>query len=121
MPRFDGREALRAFRIFLVLLGAAALLAGAVSASRAHDHGPGSWINNEKLTDPQTGEWCCNLVDCREENVTPVDGGYLVETGEVIPQKRVIWRSPGSWWRCRYMSGAQEGQTRCLIGPPQGS
>ena len=87
----------------------------------AHDHGPGSWINNERIRDPVTGEWCCNLVDCREEpdNVEPVADGYRIRsTDELIPSARVIWRSPGGWWRCRNLT---TGATRCLIGPPQGS
>lgn len=89
--------------------------------TRSHVHGDGSWINNERLTDPLSKEWCCNLVDCREEQVEPVRGGFQVETGEVVPAQRVIWRSPGGWWRCRYMSGEKINQTRCLIGPPPGS
>jgi hypothetical protein len=103
-------------------LCAAALAAFLLCASaRAHDHGPGSWINNERLHDPVTGEWCCNTVDCREEsdNVEAVPEGYLIRsTGETIPRERVIWRSPGGWWRCRNLP---TGTTRCLIGPPQGS
>lgn len=98
----------------------------------AHDHGYGSWINNERLIDPRTKEWCCNTNDCREEpdNVEAVPGGFLVKsTGEVIPKERVIWRSPGGWWRCRYLSPTavdennqpKMGKTRCLIGPPMGS
>lgn len=86
----------------------------------AHD----SWISREKLTDPLTKEFCCNMNDCAEElgGVDPVAGGYLIrQTGEVVERKRVIWRSPGGWWRCRYLSGPKANQTRCLIGPPQGS
>lgn len=101
-----------------------ALIAGPVSLAYAHDHGPGAWINMERLTDPVTREWCCNEHDCREEpdNVEPVEGGYrIISTGEVIPHERVIWRSPGGWWRCRYMGGERAGQTRCLIAPPPGS
>lgn len=92
-------------------------LASLVVDVRAHDH----WINEQRLTDPVSGQWCCNLNDCQEEsdNIAPVDGGYLVKsTGEVIERARVIWRSPGGWWRCRNLS---TGTTRCLIGPPQGA
>jgi hypothetical protein len=99
-------------------------LAALIFIAQAHDHGDGSWINNQKLIDPVTGQWCCNLHDCREEpgNVSPVDGGYLIHsTGEVIPRERVIWRSPGGWWRCRHLGGPNVGKTRCLIGPPMGS
>lgn len=94
------------------------------SAAIAHEDGPGSWINNQRLTDPVTSEWCCNLHDCREEidNIAEVEGGYLVKsTGEVIARERVIWRSPGGWWRCRYLGGPNEGKTRCIIGPPPGT
>ena len=90
----------------------------------AHDHGAGSWINNERLIDPVTREWCCNTNDCREEpdNVEARPDGYRIRsTGEVVARERVIWRSPGGWWRCRYLSGERAGETRCLIGPPQGS
>ena len=83
----------------------------------AHDH----WISREKLTDPVTSQWCCDEKDTREENdnVRAVPGGYLIiSTGEIIAKERVIWRSPGGWWRSRNLS---DGSTRCLIGPPQGS
>ena len=50
------------------------------------------------------------------------DGYLVLETGEVIDKARVIWKSPdGAWWRCRFMSGAKAGSTRCLIGPPPNS
>ena len=91
------------------------------SAAQAHDHGPGSWINHQKLTDPVTGQWCCDERDTREEtdNIEAVPGGFLVKsTGEIIPKERVIWRSPGGWWRSRNLN---DGSTRCLIGPPMGS
>ena len=100
---------------------------GWVSYALAHTDGPGAWINQQSLSDPVTKESCCNLNDCREEtdNVRPVEGGYLViDTGEVIPPERMIWRSPGGWWRCRYLAshtlppGKRIGDTRCLIGPP---
>ena len=103
---------------------AAALAVCWCAPALAHDHGPGSWINNERLIDPVTGEWCCNTNDCREEpdNVEAVPDGYRIRsTGEVIARDRVIWRSPGGWWRCRYLSAERDGQTRCLIGPPHGS
>ena len=90
------------------------------AAASAHD----SWISRERLTDPVTREWCCNHIDCAEEvdNVEAVVGGYRIKsTGEIVARERVIWRSPGSWWRCRYLAGEKAGQTRCLIGPPQGS
>lgn len=98
------------------------ILLVSLSGAMAHDHGPGSWINNEKLTDPISKEWCCNLHDCREEtaNVVAMPGGFLIRsTREVIPSSRVIWRSPGGWWRCRRLDGTNS--TRCLIGPPSGS
>lgn len=87
----------------------------------AHDHGPGSWINNQRLTDPVTKDWCCNLIDCREEteNVRAVERGFLIlDTNEIIPTARVIWKSPGGWWRCRNL---KTNATRCLIGPPLGT
>ncbi len=91
----------------LVLLGS--------SFATAHD----SWISRNRLTDPASGEWCCNHIDCREEKVSETAGGYRVETGETIPYQRVIWKSQdGHWWRCRNMS---TNATRCLIGPPPGS
>lgn len=85
----------------------------------AHNH----WINSLRLTDPVSGEWCCNHIDCapvKVGGVTETAGGYRVtETGEVIPHTRVIWQSQdGAWWRCRNM---QTNATRCLIGPPPGS
>ena len=91
------------------------------SMAHAHDHGSGSWINHQNLRDPQTGQWCCDERDTQEENdnVEAVPGGYLIKsTGEIIPKERVIWRSPGGWWRSRNLS---DNTTRCLIGPPHGS
>lgn len=100
---------------FLLLLAALAVWAATASA---HDH----WINNLRLTDPVSGEWCCNHIDCRAEQVREVAGGYATEGGDVVPFSRVLWRSQdGRWWRCRYMAGEREGKTRCLIGPPPGS
>jgi hypothetical protein len=83
----------------------------------AHD----SWISDRGLTDPVSGQWCCNQHDCAPEQVREVGGGYLVQTGEVIPFRRVIWKSQdGRWWRCRRYQDGNE-STRCLIGPPPGS
>src|SRR3954453_7542328 len=85
----------------------------------AHDH----WISGNRMTDPLSGEWCCNHIDCKE---VPYGGvkengiGYVVaETQETIPYSRIIWKSrDGSWWRCRNLS---TNATRCLVGPPPGS
>jgi hypothetical protein len=88
------------------------------STALGHDH----WISRENLRDPVSGQWCCSTDDCEEEYsvVRHISGGYVVvSTGEVIDRKRVIWRSPGGWWRCRYLIGQNAGMTRCLIGPPQ--
>jgi hypothetical protein len=89
------------------------------SLALAHD----SWISRNRLTDPTSGEWCCNHIDCAAvpaDGINEVNGGYaVVETGELVPYARVIWRSQdGSWWRCRNM---RTNATRCLIGPPRGS
>lgn len=95
---------------FLVLLS--------VTDAFAHD----SWISRNRITDPATGEWCCNHLDCRPEKVTAVEGGYKTEYGDVVPHRRVIWKSPdGHWWRCRHLGGATPGATRCLIGSPPGA
>lgn len=94
---------------------AAVAIALLSAPARAHDH----WINNERLVDPVTGEWCCNLNDCQVEQVQEVEGGYSTAGGDVVPRARVIWKSPdGHWWRCRYLFGENAGKTRCLIGPP---
>lgn len=88
----------------------------------AHDHpqDAGSWIGQQRITDPKTGEWCCDQRDCFAEKVDEFSDFVLVMTGEMIPTNRVIWRSAdGQWWRCRkYVNGNQV--TRCLIGPPKG-
>jgi hypothetical protein len=105
----------------LIAIACVLAVAGCHRKAKAHDHGSGSWINHQQLKDPQTGQWCCDERDTREENdnIRAVEGGYLIiSTGEVIPKERVIWRSPGGWWRSRNLS---DGTTRCLIGPPQGS
>jgi hypothetical protein len=92
---------------FVLLTGSFAL---------AHDH----WISQNRMTDPVSGEWCCNQIDCAalpKDGIGEVSGGYLVsETREVIPYTRIIWNSQdGRWWRCRNLSN---NKTRCLIGPP---
>lgn len=95
----------------------AALWAVLSFPAMAHDH----WINHQNLRDPVTGQWCCDERDTQEEtdNIEAVPGGFLVKsTGEIIPKERVIWRSPGGWWRSRNLS---DNSTRCLIGPPMGS
>lgn len=95
----------------------AAWLWSILSPSYAHDH----WISRQKLTDPITGQWCCNEYDTFEEteNVEKVNGGYrIISTGEFISDDRVIWKSPGGWWRSRNLG---DGTTRCLIGPPPAS
>ena len=104
----------RAIALLFVLLG--------VSVAAAHDF----WISRQRLTDPLSGEWCCNHIDCAvvpAGGITEVANGYRVsETGEVIASTRIIWRSPdGMWMRCRYLSGDRAGKTRCLIGPPPAS
>lgn len=110
---------------FGTILFYALMLVGLVSLSMSSPvKGHDSWISRERIVDPVTNEWCCNHIDCAEEvsGVEAVDGGYLIKsTGEVIPRERVVWRSPGGWWRCRYLGGEKFGKTRCLIGPPQGS
>jgi len=102
---------LRLFATFFVLLGG--------SFATAHD----SWISRNRLTDPASGEWCCNQFDCAEvpkNGLTESGTGYVVaETGEMIPYQRIIWKSQdGGWWRCRNM---RTNATRCLIGPPPAS
>lgn len=97
----------------------AAIVCAIAGAAHAHDH----WINAMRLHDPVSGAWCCDERDCAAVpagGVAERSGGYLVvETGELIPYARVIWRSPdGAWWRCRNLA---TGATRCLIGPPPGS
>jgi hypothetical protein len=102
---------IRILLVVLLMLGAAA----------AHDHGDGSWINTLGLSDPVTRLACCNANDCRElvDGIEETTGGYLIKaTGEDIARERVIWRSPGGWWRCQHMEGPLTGKTRCLIGPP---
>ena len=103
---------------------AALLLALVVAAcafpppeARGHE----SWISELKLKDPESREWCCDETDTFEEsaNIEAVPGGFKVlSTGEFIPLRRVIWRSPAGWWRSR----KPDGTTRCLIGPePRGT
>jgi len=92
------------------------------SSALAHD----SWINQLRLTDPMSGQWCCNDMDCEAVPAGGVaeqqDGYFIAETREVIAKERVIWKSQdGLWWRCRFMHGENAGKTRCLIGPPPNS
>jgi hypothetical protein len=109
----------RASRGIAVFVGAfiacTTVLAFDSVTARAHE----SWISSSRLTDPASGEWCCNHIDCREERVREIAGGYQVESGEIIPHSRVIWKSQdGAWWRCRNLG---TNKTRCLIGPPPGT
>ena len=53
--------------------------------------------SRNRLTDPASGEWCCNHIDCREEKVSETAGGYRVETGETIPYQipyQRVWPIP---------------------------
>jgi hypothetical protein len=54
----------------------------------AHD----SWISDRGLRDPVSGQWCCNQHDCAPEQVREIAGGYLVQTGEVIPHLEIAGR-----------------------------
>lgn len=98
---------------------ALALLALIASPALAHDH----WINRQNLKDPTTGVLCCDHRDCHEiahGGVREVvGGGYFVsETNEVIPERRVIWKSEdGLWWLCHWYKDGKK-IVRCLIGPP---
>lgn len=97
---------------------AAAIIVAWLYANLSPVYGHDHWISRQKLTDPITGQWCCNEFDTFEEteNVEAVPGGYRIKsTGEFIPNERVIWKSPGGWWRSRNLG---DGTTRCLIGPP---
>lgn len=112
--RGKARSGRRAHQIIAAL--ALALLAPMTA------HGHDSWISRQRMVDPESKEWCCNIYDCRVEKVREVSGGYSTAGGDVVPFSRVIWKSPdGQWWRCRYMAGEKTGKTRCLIGPPPGS
>lgn len=95
-------------------LTVALLLLFSMSNSMAHDH----WVSDSRLEDPFTGAWCCNLDDCKPEQVKEVSNGYMTEADFVV-KERVLWKSQdGRWWRCRDKS---TNATRCLIGPPPGS
>ncbi len=104
---------------FWIIIVLSILAAGVVFVkfAFAHDH----WIRHQNLRDPISGQWCCDERDTREEttNIEAVPGGFrIISTGEVIAKERVIWRSPGGWWRSRNLA---DGSTRCLIGPPLGT
>lgn len=112
-------DARREGGVFHVQQFAAALLTLALLLAPFPASPHDSWISADRLTDPVSGEWCCNRIDCAAlpGAVRRQADGYLIgETGEVIPSARVIWKSPdGLWWRCRNLS---TNATRCLIGPP---
>jgi hypothetical protein len=117
---FQTHDAWMAFRMGLVAVVAIGLtLTVLMQCAKAHDH----WINDARLVDPFTKEWCCNEHDCELINAggvseTSGDSYLISETGEIFPAMRVIWKSgDGRWWRCRYLGGDKAGQTRCLIGP----
>lgn len=110
-----GIPAIGLFLLLMIGIGLAILAFS--KPAHAHDH----WINREHLTDPASGEWCCNEHDCNPVAVHEVAGGYAVK-GETVPYSRVIWKSKdGRWWRCEYAYGEKQGKTRCLIGAPPGS
>jgi hypothetical protein len=117
MPRFDGREALRALRIFLVLLAAAALLAGAVSASRAHD--TAEWIQREGWKNA-VGELCCGERDCSEladDDVRVTAAGYFIKSlKETVPYSEALPSPTGTYWRCEW-----GGTRKCFFAPPPNS
>src|SRR6266705_6497 len=108
LDAFEHGDGLLAMRLALAVAGvlaAASLLAMPLPAP-AHDH----WINDQRLTDPMSGEWCCNEQDCAPEPagaVRETSAGYLiVATGETIPFARAIPRSAdGRFWRCKYLVG----------------
>lgn len=88
-----------------------------ISIANSHDH----WINESRLIDPFTGEWCCNDKDCKPERVQEVFNGYMTSAPDFVIKDRVIWKSQdGHWWRCNKIVNGKD-TTRCLIGPPPGS
>jgi hypothetical protein len=94
-----------------------------VGATAALGHGAWQWIEDYRLYDPQTGDWCCGKNDCgaiEGDGISQTSLGYQIKaTGEVIPYSRVIWESPdGKPWRCWNTYGERKGLTRCLIMPP---
>jgi hypothetical protein len=112
-------------RIPLAAFAALATLSLAPVVGLGHESGEGSWMNQMSLLDPVSKQWCCNEHDCAPVPAGGVveqgDGMLVVETGEVIPHERIIWRAPdGRWWRCHNLAGDHVGKTRCLIGPPRG-
>ena len=50
------------------LLIAAALLLLFLLALYPLAHAHDSWISRQRITDPASGEWCCNMIDCRVED-----------------------------------------------------
>lgn len=101
----------------------------------------GEWIGKLALKDPIWKYSCCGNNDCASlpegSVVDRIQGVFLHETGEVIPQSRVIRMATpdGYWWRCRFTHGHSHpgknpadpevyrkvNDTRCLIGPAHGS
>lgn len=84
----------------------------------------GHWIE-QRWTDPQSKQWCCNLSDCKPLApgiVKAVPGGYvLTDTGEFIPNHRVLpVQDPNDqrYWACWY---PHETKRRCFFAPSWGS
>jgi hypothetical protein len=94
------------------LLGTAILAVALGGEASAHE----SWINKERRTNA-AGEWCCNTFDCAivpADKITLTAGGYLLETGELIPHANAALSGDSHYWRCR----RPDGNTRCFFFPP---
>jgi hypothetical protein len=85
-----------------------------LASASAHDH----WIADGKFKGPD-GQSCCGKDDCEPiagnmVSITPA-GFYLKQTGETIAHSEAKDSQDGKFWRCRYLTGVNEGKTRCFF------
>ena len=95
----------------------ALVISFAFCPSVAFAHGEAAWIQRSH---PQ----CCGERDCERAPYGAVkrtgSGYYVYPTGQSFPESETKFSEDGDYWWCRFMSGSNAGQVRCLFVPPVG-
>jgi len=112
----DGRECLRAFRLFVLIVAPIAAFVWLASTLHTWPHGAADWIQRGGYKNT-VGELCCGERDCHEIpaadiRITPT--GYLIKSlNETVPFHEATPSPTGTHWICVW-----GGKRRCFFAPP---
>jgi hypothetical protein len=82
-----------------------------ITPAAAHD----SWINGEGWKNDKN-ELCCGANDCFTTSARAVyrpGSGYVLPTGEFVPEMETLPSADGLFWRCQKPDGSR----RCFFAP----